>query len=401
VQTREQGQSTLVVAIEHHFVEVGGRIYSSLSFGYDYWSEYLEVFDEVYVLARVGHCDHVPEDHFMSDGVNVHFIGIPDYIGVRQFLRYLPSLFVAAFRAARLGKCFILRSGNVCTALWLCLKILGKPYSRELQGHIGEALTHFTRNDYPIVGRTIAWLSDYMARRQVLGSYCASYVSQFCRSLYPTKNADREFVFSSIRLTPELIRGPRTVEDFRHQPLRVLSVGRLEMEKGHQFLLDAAATLIAQSVFGWQLQIVGGGRQLEPLREKARSLDLESVVKLMGPVQYGEKLFSYLDWADLFVLPSLTEGMPRSLIEAMARGLPAIGSRVGGIVELLTDSQLVAPAQPAMLAEAIAERIGNFEQLEEESRVNFEKVIEAYELKKIRQTKIAFWNCVLAGAKGI
>ncbi len=74
---------------------------------------------------------------------------------------------------------------------------------------------------------------------------------------------------------------------------------------------------------------------------------------------------------------------------------------MGGIVELLTDSQLVAPAQPAMLAQAIAERIGNFEQLAEESRTNFEKVTEAYDLKKIRQTKIAFWNCVLAGAKGV
>jgi len=127
---------TLVVAIEHHFVESGDRVYTSLAFGYEYWKEYLEVFDEVYVLARVGYSDVVPKDHFIADGPGVKFIYVPDYLGIWQFLRHMPGLFAAAFRSARLGTCFILRSGNICTALWLCLKLLGKPYSREVQGHI-------------------------------------------------------------------------------------------------------------------------------------------------------------------------------------------------------------------------------------------------------------------------
>jgi glycosyltransferase involved in cell wall biosynthesis len=391
----------LVVAIEHHFVETGGRIYTALSFGYEYWKEYLEVFDEVYVLARVGYSDVVPKDHFVADGPGVKFIYVPDYLGIPQFLIYLPGVFVAAFRAARLGTCFILRSGNVCTALWLCLKLLGKPYSREVQGYIEEGIIQFTRHNYPLIGRAIARVSDHLARVQARGAFCASYVSQFCRSLYPTKNPDREFVFSSVRLTKELLRGPRSEDDFKHKPFHVLSVGRLELEKGHHILVEAAHILRMRGVEDWRMKIVGGGRQLNPLREKVEKLDLDSYVEIVGPVQYGEHLFEYLDGADLFVLPSLTEGMPRSLIEAMARGLPAIGSRTGGTIELLSDSQLVVPGQSTLLAEAIASRIGRFDKLAANSRKNFEKASTEYNQERMRQRKLAYWKTVLAGPQGL
>ena len=391
----------LVVAIEHHFVETGGRIYTALSFGYEYWKEYLEVFDEVYVLARVGYSDVIPKNHFVADGPGVKFIYIPDYFGIWQFLLHLPGMFAASFRSARLGTCFILRSGNVCTVLWLCLKLLGKPYSREVQGHIKEGITQFTRYNYPLIGKFIALFSDYLARAQAKGAFCASYVSQFCRRLYPTKNPDREFVFSSVRLTKDLLRGSRSENDFKHELFNILSIGRMELEKGHCVLLEAASNLRKRDIKDWQMKIVGGGRQLDPLRDKVKKLGLGSYVEMVGPVEYGEQLFKYLDAADLFVLPSLTEGMPRSLIEAMARGLPAVGSGTGGIVELLSDSQLVPPGNPLLLAEAIANRIGQFDKLAEDSRKNFKKVSTDYNQERMRQLKLAYWQTVVAGPKKV
>ena len=69
----------------------------------------------------------------------------------------------------------------------------------------------------------------------------------------------------------------------------------------------------------------------------------------------GEPVRQQLDASDLFVLPSRQEGMPRALIEAMARGLPCIATRVGGVPELLPEDVLVAPGDAGELAAKILE----------------------------------------------
>jgi len=384
------------VAIEHHFVEVGGRVYTSLAFGYDYWREYLELFDEVCVLARVGRAGSVPEDHFRADGDRVRFLPMPNYLGPRQLLWRLPGVLAAARRAAGTGDRFLLRSGNVCTALWLWLALAGRPYAREVQGHVGEGVMQFS-GGRGLAGRIFAHLGEALCRFQLRGAHCASYVSEFCRRLYPTGRPDREFVFSSVQLTPELVRSPREASSFDHRPLRVLSVGRVEREKGHHVLVEAARLLRTRGVDGWTITIIGPGRQVEPLRETVRREGLTDHVAILGPVRYGAELFAHLDVADLFVLPSLTEGMPRSLIEAMARGLPAVASRTGGIVELLDEGQLVLPGRTDLLADAIAARIGAAERLASDSKANFHAATARFDAARMREHKHAFWRAVSEG----
>ncbi|MBE0696343.1 MAG: glycosyltransferase family 4 protein, partial [Anaerolineaceae bacterium] len=74
-----------------------------------------------------------------------------------------------------------------------------------------------------------------------------------------------------------------------------------------------------------------------------------------GFVPWGETMFSMLDEMDIFVLSSLSEGMPRALIEAMARGLPCISTAVSGAGELLGFENLVPIGQADLLAVRIAE----------------------------------------------
>jgi glycosyltransferase involved in cell wall biosynthesis len=93
------------------------------------------------------------------------------------------------------------------------------------------------------------------------------------------------------------------------------------------------------------------------------------------------------------VLPSLTEGMPRSLIEAMARGIPAIGSNTGGIPELLPKQALVSVEDVGALADKIVEFMSNPDRLVKMSNYNFRKA-QDYRIERTKSEKLAFWNYI-------
>ncbi len=385
----------LVVSLDHHFVEVGNEVYTDLAFGYEYWREYLDTFTEVRVLARIDKASSVPEGYFVATGPSVRFVALPDFYGPYQLVRRLPGILPVCWRVAKMPASFILRTGNVSNFLWLALLLLRKPYAREIQGMIGIATREATKERYPFSGQVGSWVAEGLTKIQVRLAACASYVSRTCREHYPSGNPDREFIFSSVRLNEQLMTGPRKAEQFDADGLRIISVGRLEREKGHHVLIEAIAKLSPKQRATLRVQIVGGGGQLKMLREHVKSIGMEETIELLGTVEYGQPLFKLLDEAHLFVLPSMTEGMPRALIEAMARGLPAVGCRAGGIVEVLEDDQLVPPGDAESLAGAIVDRLGQYDRLALESQRNFVFATKNYGIRTMRQRKIAFWNAVL------
>jgi glycosyltransferase involved in cell wall biosynthesis len=101
------------------------------------------------------------------------------------------------------------------------------------------------------------------------------------------------------------------------------------------------------------LELIGGGRLVPRLKRLAGDLGVAGRAHFRGQLPAGDDIRSSLDRADLFVLPSRSEGQPRVLLEAMARGVPCLGSRVGGIAELLAEPELVRPGDAEALARAI------------------------------------------------
>jgi L-malate glycosyltransferase len=134
--------------------------------------------------------------------------------------------------------------------------------------------------------------------------------------------------------------------------LVVGAVGRLEEQKGHTHLLAALPELRRQ-IPDLVVLLVGAGRDEEKLRRQVRELGLESTVQFLGtrrdlPVIYGA--------LDIFVQPSLWEGLPLALLKAMDAGLPVVATRVSGSREAIADGVngcLVAPGDPGALALAI------------------------------------------------
>jgi glycosyltransferase involved in cell wall biosynthesis len=108
------------------------------------------------------------------------------------------------------------------------------------------------------------------------------------------------------------------------------------------------------------------------MKQLARRLGLAGHARFVGALPPAEAVYRFLDDIDLFVLPSRTEGLPRSLIEAMARGCPCIGSTVGGIPELLPPEDMVPPGDADALARKIFEVPGDTDRMERMARRNWE-----------------------------
>lgn len=137
------------------------------------------------------------------------------------------------------------------------------------------------------------------------------------------------------------------------QDLLVGIVGRLETQKGHAVLLEALAKV--RQRLPLRCVIIGEGPKRALLEAQIRRLSLDKAVWLLGE---RRDVTAWLSSLDIFALPSLWEGLPNALLEAMALGLPVVASAVDGVPEVVEDNKnglLVAARQPAALAKRLAE----------------------------------------------
>jgi glycosyltransferase involved in cell wall biosynthesis len=139
-----------------------------------------------------------------------------------------------------------------------------------------------------------------------------------------------------------------------HAPARILCVAALLEKKGLQHLVDAVGALQARARL--TLTLAGAGPFEQRLRALVRQHNLTECVRFTGALGSEEALRAEYRAADLFVLPSLAEGVPRVLLEAMAQSLPVISTRVGGVGDIVDDGTnglLVEPASPTALVDAM------------------------------------------------
>ncbi len=116
-------------------------------------------------------------------------------------------------------------------------------------------------------------------------------------------------------------------------PVVVLSTGRLAYQKGFKYLIEAAAEIIRKHPHVYFF-LAGKGKLEATLRQQINKLGISRNFILLG---FIEDVPSLLNNADIFVLTSLYEGMPNSILEAMAHGLPVVSTQVNGVSELIED----------------------------------------------------------------
>lgn len=177
------------------------------------------------------------------------------------------------------------------------------------------------------------------------------------------------------------------------------TVGRVEEQKGQVFLLEAFARLrqLPGGDGNLKLLVVGDGRLLPQLREAADRLGIADACRFPGNIVQLADVYRAID---IFVMPSLWEGLSLAMLEAMAAGLPMIATDVGGARDVLGDSQwgvLVPPRDADAIAAAVASLLANRPACAEMAAAGAERVRKHYSVTALTEQLSGIYRSALAG----
>ena len=179
--------------------------------------------------------------------------------------------------------------------------------------------------------------------------------------------------------------------------VRILTIGRLIPRKGFQFLIRALPKIVENAAHDFEIEIVGDGPYQKELLKLAADLDVTEHIRFAGSVPYSELPGKYRD-ADIFILPSLAEGMPLVVLEAMGTGLPIVASRVQGIEELVVEDvngALFDPGDADGLARSLVKLINAGKRRIEMGEASVERV-KPYDWKHVADAYLTLYADILS-----
>lgn len=164
----------------------------------------------------------------------------------------------------------------------------------------------------------------------------------------------------------------------------IFSIGRFSSIKGYDLLTKAVSILFAidNTI---QLALCGDGREEDNLRKLTKSMGLSDNVHFLG---YQDNAFQFIPSFDVFVIPSYSEGLPITLLEAMQAGVPIVATSVGEIPQVLKHGelgQLVPPGDAEVLSQAILRVFQNPAKFKKMALEAKKHVLEEYSLEKMSQ----------------
>ena len=367
-----------------------GALWAPPSLEYAAWQRYLEVFEPVNLLARALQTAAPPHGWKKASGPGVQPKPLPHFVGAGGMIRALPTLQPLIRAALAEAEAVMLRLPcGIGDQVWYALgaerpygvEVVGDPYEVFAPGAVRHPLRPFLR-----------WWGPRQLRRECAQASAAAYVTAetLQRRYAPGARAFTTH-FSSIEIgRPDFVAGPRQIgRDASNFAL--VTVGSLQqLYKGPDVLIDAVHHSLREGL-DLRLVLVGDGKHRPELEARARNLGLDGRVRFVGELPSGPAVREELDRADLFILPSRTEGLPRAMIEAMARGVPCIGTTAGGIPELLRAEDMVLPGNARALAGKIREVLSDPDRRQQMLARNL-VTAQSYEREVLRQRRISFYQ---------
>src|SRR5216683_1380107 len=313
-------------------------------------------FDTVCMCAKVVYNAPPAPFEFPLDAVNLELVSQPFWGTTAGSLRHFFGIARAYVRTCRQADVLFVRGMCPFTAvLYFCAFVFRKPICHWIVGDPVKLLRAGTRKGpvldnlaiiYALQNRLVTRIGRWLTNGALI---CNG------RELARAHASPRtiEIVSSTIRESEFFSR----TDTCQGPVVRILFVGFIRPEKGIEYLLDAVSLLKVD--MPWELEILGPlefPEYSERLHRIAAERGIRDRVRWEGYVPNGKPLFGRMRAADLFVLPTLSEGTPHVLVEARANGLPCISTTVGGVPTTVTDGYdalLVPPKDARALARSI------------------------------------------------
>lgn len=382
----------LVTDNAHLYKTPDGKYYTPTIYSYEFFKRYLSVFDEVRFVAKTKHVNSIDTSkHLLVSGDGLEIYELPWYQGLKGMLKNIFKL-ISRYRKVCNGcDCYIFRVAQIESYLTYAFgNRCKKPYAVEV---VNDPDTFMDMN---ILSR---WIATKMMRYIVKRANGASYVTKhYLQRLYPNKarligNKEKYFesYYSSIELMLNDIRTPKKYEDTKSQ-FEIIHVSNAINNniKGHKTFIEALKTV---NYFGYNVIgcCIGDGNMVDEFKKYAEQLGIGEKVQFIGRLHSREQLLNRLSQSSLLVLPTFMEGLPRTIIEAMAVGLPCISTPIAGIPELLDQKYLFNPEDSNGFAKAIIHLIDNPNELEIMSKKNIE-VSQMYTREKLQERRNKFYS---------
>lgn len=351
---------------------------------------YTDVFDRVVCVGRLFNTEDASASPVTGRGVSFH--AVPGYRGPWGFMKNLPAIIRAVKGAIEPDAAYILRIPATIPSLFACLlwwrkipfavEVVADPYD----GYSPQVLKHPLARLFRAV---FVRLTRWQCRHAVASAYVTK---QALQRRYPPAAGAPTFAYTSLDLHADAFASAPKAHFNVKQP-HLVTIGMMQQHlKGHDVLIKALRHCHDAGLPAC-LTIIGDGRLRTDYTQLAADLELAEHITFKGLLPAGQAVRGVLDEADIFILASRQEGLPRAMIEAMARGLPCLGSDVGGMSELLAAENLVPVDDPVALSAQIMALCADETLLQQNAARNL-TTAQNYAYETVQLERVAFYTKV-------
>lgn len=391
----------LLLTVDHQFERTpDGKVWVKTIYGSEFWNRYLEVFDCVRVAARVRDVDSVEGKMLLAsrDDGRVEFFAMPHYRGPKQFvLRYF-KIKKAVKSVADGCDCALFRIPSPIANM--AKKVVAKkrlPWATEI---VNDPWDNFAPGTVKSVFRPIYRRHfTNQVKKYAKKANGVSYVTQFAlqknypsyASLHGESKQRFESYYSSIILKNDYFYCERKYDANKNQ-FSIIHVNSCvtDYSKGHDVVIRVAK-LLREKGMPIKVTFVGDGPMREFFENMAKEHGVGDIVSFTGLLSGANEVREQLLKADILIFPTLGEGLPRTVIEAMAVGLPCLSTSVNGIPELLQEQDMFAQQDAKAFADRAYALLTDGELYNNVSQRNVEKARE-YEDSVLTKRRSQFYQ---------